>query len=54
MASTRAVDDLGRAIGASGVSKRQVSLCTEPDERVGAFLNRPIEGKWPYLRLDAP
>jgi putative transposase len=46
--------DLGRAMGAAGVSKSQVSrLCTEPDERVGAFLNGPIEGEWPYLWLDA-
>ena len=38
----------------SGVSKSQVSrLCAELDERVGAFLNRPIEGEWPYLWLDA-
>ncbi len=52
--STRAVDDLVRAMGASGVSKSQVSrLCAELDERVGAFLNRPIEGEWPYLWLDA-
>jgi putative transposase len=41
-------------MGASGVSKSQVSrLCAELDERVGAFLNRPIEGEWPYLWLDA-
>ena len=52
--STRAVDDLVRAMGASGVSKSQVSrLCAELDERVGAFLERPIEGEWPYLWLDA-
>ncbi len=52
--STRAVDDLVRAMGASGVSKSQVSrLCAELDERVGGFLNRPIEGEWPYLWLDA-
>jgi putative transposase len=52
--STRAVDDLVRATGVSGVSKSQVSrLCVELDERVGAFLNRPIEGEWPYLWLDA-
>ena len=43
--STRAVDDLVQAMGASGVSKSQVSrLCAELDERVGAFLSRPIEG----------
>ena len=52
--STRAVDDLVRAMGGSGVSKSQVSrLCTEIDERVQAFLTRPIEGRWPYLWLDA-
>ena len=38
----------------SGVSKSQVSRrCAELDERVGAFLNRPIEGDWPYLWIDA-
>ena len=39
---------------ATGVSKSQVSrLCQEIDERVGAFLDRPIEGEWPYLWIDA-
>ena len=52
--STRAVDDLVQAMGGSGVSKSQVSrLCAEIDERVNAFLNRPIEGDWPYLWIDA-
>ena len=52
--STRAVDDLVQAMGASGISKSQVSrLCAELDERVSAFLSRPIEGEWPYLWLDA-
>ncbi len=52
--STRSVDDLVRAMGAGGVSKSQVSrLCTEIDERVNAFLERPIEGEWPYLWIDA-
>ena len=38
----------------TGISKSQVStLCQEIDERVNAFLNRPIEGEWPYLWLDA-
>src|SRR5512141_446269 len=51
--STRSVDDLVKALGMSGVSKSQVSrLCAELDERVGAFLNRPIEGDWPYLWID--
>ena len=52
--STRSVDDLVQAMGMSGISKSQVSrLCAEIDERVGAFLERPIEGRWPYLWLDA-
>jgi len=52
--STRSVDELVQAMGCSGISKSQVSrLCGEIDERVQAFLNRPIEGDWPYLWLDA-
>ena len=43
-----------KAMGMSGVSKSQVSrLCEDIDERVGAFLSRPIEGDWPYLWIDA-
>jgi putative transposase len=45
---------LVKAMGMSGVSKSQVSrLCEEIDECVQAFLNRPIEGDWPYLWIDA-
>ena len=52
--STRSVDDLVQAMGCTGVSKSQVSrLCQEIDERVGVFLDRPIEGEWPYLWIDA-
>jgi len=52
--STRSVDDLVKAMGMTGISKSQVSrLCAEIDERVQAFLNRPIEGSWPYLWIDA-
>ena len=52
--STRSMDDLVQAMGMSGISKSQVSrLCAEIDERVQAFLNRPIEGDWPYLWIDA-
>jgi transposase-like protein len=52
--STRSVDDLVKAMGMTGISKSQVSrLCEEIDERVHAFLNRPIEGSWPYLWIDA-
>ncbi len=52
--STRSVDDLVKAMGMTGISKSQVSrLCAEIDERVHAFLSRPIEGSWPYLWIDA-
>jgi putative transposase len=52
--STRSVDDLVKAMGMSGISKSQVSrLCEEIDGKVKAFLNRPIEGDWPYLWVDA-
>jgi transposase-like protein len=52
--STRSVDDLVRALGMTGISKSQVSrLCGEIDEKVAAFLDRPLEGEWPYLWLDA-
>ena len=52
--STRRVDDPVQAMGLSGISKSQVSrLCREIDERVNAFLERPLEGEWPYLWLDA-
>jgi transposase-like protein len=52
--STRAVDELVKAMGMTGISKSQVSrLCAEIDDKIGAFLNRPLEGDWPYLWLDA-
>ena len=52
--STRSVDELVKAMGMSGISKSQVSrLCEEIDGKVKAFLDRPIEGDWPYLWLDA-
>jgi len=52
--STRSVDDLVKAMGMTGISKSEVSrLCVEIDERVKAFLERPLEGDWPYLWLDA-
>jgi transposase-like protein len=52
--STRSVDDLVKAMGGTGVSRNQVSrLCAEIDDRVKAFLDRPIEGDWPYVWLDA-
>ncbi|WP_237478176.1 IS256 family transposase [Lichenibacterium dinghuense] len=52
--STRKVDDLVQAMGLSGISKSQVSeLCKGIDARVNSFLERPIEGEWTYLWLDA-
>jgi putative transposase len=52
--STRSVDDLVKAMGMTGISKSQVSrLCSEIDDKVKTFLERPIEGDWPYLWLDA-
>ena len=50
--STRSVDDLVKAMGM--ISKSQVSrLCSEIDDKIAAFLDRPLEGDWPYLWLDA-
>jgi transposase-like protein len=52
--SMRSVDDLVKALGMSGISKSQVSrLCKEIDGKVKAFLDRPLEGDWPYLWIDA-
>jgi putative transposase len=52
--STRSVDDLVQAMGGTGVSRSQVSrLCAEIDDKVKAFLDRPLEGDWPYVWLDA-
>ena len=52
--STRSVDDLVKAMGCGGMDKSQVSrLCQDIDGRVQTFLNRPIEGTWPYLWIDA-
>jgi transposase-like protein len=52
--STRRVDEIVQAMGLAGISKSTVSkLCKEIDERANAFLDRPLEGEWPYLWLDA-
>jgi hypothetical protein len=50
---TRSADDLVRSIGMSGVSKTQVSRLCEEIHDITAFLDRPIEGDWPYLWIDA-
>src|SRR3954471_5713547 len=52
--STRRVDGLVQASGPSGISQRTgAKLCKDIDERVPVFLERPLEGEWPYLWLDA-
>ena len=52
--STRWVNNLVTALGLSGVSKSQASRPREEsDERVQAFLSRPVEGDWPSLWIDA-
>jgi transposase-like protein len=52
--SNRSADDLVQAMSMTGISKSQVSrLCEEIDEGAQIFLNRPLEGNWPYVWLDA-
>lgn len=52
--STRKVDDLVQSMGMSGISKSQVSrLCSELDEQVNGFLERPLTGEWAYVWFDA-
>src|SRR5690606_13682654 len=42
------VEELRQAMGLPGISKSMVSkLCKEIDERLSAFLERPLEGEWP-------
>ena len=52
--SPRKVDDLVQALGMTGISKSQGSARGQDiDARVDSFLNRPIDGEWPYRWLDA-
>ena len=52
--STRKMDDLVKAFGMEGISKSQVSaLCQDIDSKVKVFQERPLEGEWPYVWLDA-
>ena len=51
--STRKVDQVVESLGLR-ISKSEVSrLCAGLDEQVDAFRNRPLEGRYPYLWLDA-
>lgn len=52
--STRRVDDLVQAMGLTGIDKSAVSrICKELDTIVHSFRNRPLEGNYPYVWLDA-
>ena len=52
--STRKVEALVEALGCRGMSKSEVSrLAQELDAEVEAFRNRPLEGPFRYLWLDA-
>jgi putative transposase len=51
--STRKVDQVVESLGLR-ISKSEVSrICAGLDEQVDAFCNRPLEGRYPYLWLDA-
>ncbi len=51
--STRKVDQVVESLGLR-ISKSEVSrICSGLDEQVEAFRNRPLEGRYPYLWLDA-
>jgi putative transposase len=51
--STRKVDQLVESLGLR-ISRSEVSrVCAGLDEQVGAFRNRPLEGRYPYVWLDA-
>jgi putative transposase len=52
--STRKVDSLLQAMGLTGIDKSKVSrICKALDEIVEDFRNRPLEGEYPYVWLDA-
>ena len=52
--STRKVDRLVTQLGLAGMSRSAVSrLCSGLDEQVRCFRERPLEGAYPYLWLDA-
>jgi putative transposase len=52
--STRKVDRLVEQLGIDGMSKDRVSsICRALDEQVELFRQRPLEGAYPYLWVDA-
>jgi putative transposase len=51
--STRRVDRLVEQLGVAGMSKDTVSrLCRGLDEQVGVFCERPLEGRYPYAKVE--
>ena len=52
--STRTLERLVEQLGVASLSKDQVSrMCGLLDEQVAIFRERPLEGRYPYLWLDA-
>ena len=52
--STRKIDRLVQQMGLDGIDKSTVSRITkEMDETVNSFLERPLQGSYPYMWLDA-
>lgn len=52
--STRKVERVVEQLGIAGMSRSAVSrMCAALDEQVRAFRERPLEGRYPYLWLDA-
>ena len=52
--STRKVETLVKTFGLNGISKSEVSrICGELDGEVNRWRQRPLDGEYPYLWLDA-
>jgi putative transposase len=52
--STRKIEKVLHELGVAQMSKSQVSvLCAELDAQVGAFRERRLESRYPYVMLDA-
>jgi len=53
-ASIRKLEGLLKAPGLTGIEKSRVSrICKELDQAVHVLRNRPLQGNYPYLWLDA-
>ena len=52
--STRKVETLVQSMGLNGISRSEVSrICKDLDAEVRKWRRRPLDGKYPYLWLDA-